>query len=147
MGRVSGGGSGTWLAVALAAGAGLPVVVFLPAGVSAPVWPGGSWAPALPARNDWHGRVLTGGALFCQRTLCQQVRQAGGDYLLLVKENQGALHNAIALLCDPPVTVPAAPLSVRRVAHTRETGHGRAMERRELVASTDLNNYLIAPAK
>jgi hypothetical protein len=45
-GRVSGGGSGSWLAVALAVGAGLPVVVFLPAGPSAPAWAGGSWVPA-----------------------------------------------------------------------------------------------------
>lgn len=102
-------------------------------------------APALLARIDWHERVLTGDALFCQRTLCQQVREAGGDYLLLVKENQGTLHNDIALLFDPPPTVPAAPLTDRRVAHTLETGHGRTRERRELVASTDLNAYLTWP--
>jgi hypothetical protein len=36
-------------------------------------------APALLARLDWRGRVLTGDALFCQRTLCQQVLAAGGD--------------------------------------------------------------------
>ena len=45
-GRVTGGGSGSWLAVALAVGAGLPVAVFLPAGVAAPAWAGGSWVPA-----------------------------------------------------------------------------------------------------
>ncbi len=44
-------------------------------------------APALIARIDWHGRVLTAGtrvrvSLFCQRDLCQQVIDAGGDYLL-----------------------------------------------------------------
>jgi hypothetical protein len=36
-------------------------------------------APALLARIDWRGRVLTGDALFCQRNLCQQVLDAGGD--------------------------------------------------------------------
>ncbi|MGI8406872.1 MAG: ISAs1 family transposase, partial [Thermomicrobiales bacterium] len=36
-------------------------------------------APALIARLDWHDRVLTGDALFCQRPLCQQVLDAGGD--------------------------------------------------------------------
>jgi hypothetical protein len=45
-GRVSGGGSGSWLSVALAVGTGLPVVVFPPAGVAPPAWPGGSWVPA-----------------------------------------------------------------------------------------------------
>src|SRR5205823_2426204 len=44
-------------------------------------------APAPIARLGWRGRVLTGDALFCQRHLCQQVLAAGGDYLLLVKEN------------------------------------------------------------
>lgn len=36
-------------------------------------------APTLLTRIDWPGRVLTGDALFCQRTLCRQVRAAGGD--------------------------------------------------------------------
>ncbi|HYI24442.1 MAG TPA: ISAs1 family transposase [Thermomicrobiales bacterium] len=59
-------------------------------------------APSLLARVDWPGRVLTGDALFCQRTLCQQVLDAGGDYLLLVKDNQPALHEAITTWFDPP---------------------------------------------
>jgi len=102
-------------------------------------------APALLARIDWPGRVMTGDALFCQRSLCQQVVAAGGDYLLLVKENQGALYRDLQLLCDPPAGFPAAPLTDRRVAHTMESGHGRTLERRELVASTDLNDYLDWP--
>jgi predicted transposase YbfD/YdcC len=102
-------------------------------------------APALLARIDWHGRVLTGDALFCQRALCAQVQEAGGDYLLLVKENQGTLHGDIQLLFDPPATLPVAPLIDRRVARTVESGHGRSMEIRELLASTDLNAYLDWP--
>jgi predicted transposase YbfD/YdcC len=103
-------------------------------------------APALLAQVDWHGRVLTGDALFCQTALCQQVRQAGGDYLVPVKANQGTLFQDIQLLFDPPANVPAAPLGDRRVARTVERGHGRTQERRELVASTDLNAYLDWPA-
>jgi predicted transposase YbfD/YdcC len=102
-------------------------------------------APALLARIDWSGRVLTGDALFCQTALCAQVLAAGGDYLLLVKENQGTLYRDIQLLFDPPVTVPAAPLTDCRVARTLERGHGRHMERRELRASTDLHDYLDWP--
>ena len=102
-------------------------------------------APALLARIDWRGRVLTGDALFCQRALCEQVMAAGGNYLLLVKENQGRLSDDIALLFDPPTTVPAAPLTDRRVVCTVESGHGRTLERRELVASTDLQDYLDWP--
>jgi predicted transposase YbfD/YdcC len=102
-------------------------------------------APALLARVDWRGRVLTGDALLCQRTLCRQVREAGGDYLLVVRENQPALHGDLALLFDPPATVPAAPLSDRREATTLERGHGRTHDRRHLVASTDLRGYLDRP--
>lgn len=102
-------------------------------------------APALLARIAWRGRVLTGDALFCQRALCRQVRAAGGDYLLLVKENQETLYRDIQLLFDPPADVPAAPLADCRVARTLETGHGRSRERRELRASTDLDGYLDWP--
>jgi predicted transposase YbfD/YdcC len=102
-------------------------------------------APALLDRLTWRGRVLTGDALFCQTALCEQVLAAKGDYVLVVKENQGTLYRDIALLFDPPPSMPAAPLSDRRVAHTLESGHGRRQERRELVASTDLNDYLDWP--
>ena len=65
--------------------------------------------------------------------------------MLLVKENQDTLYRDIQLLFDPPPTVPVAPLTDRRVAHTVESGHGRSRERRELVASTDLADYLAWP--
>lgn len=102
-------------------------------------------APALLARLDWRGRVLTGDALFCQRNLCRQVLDAGGDYLLVVRDNQPALRADLALLFDPPPTVPAAPLGDCREAATVEKGHGRTHDRRQLVASTDLNRYLDWP--
>jgi len=102
-------------------------------------------APRLIDRIDWHERVLTGDALFCQRTLCQQVRAAGGDYLVLVKENQGALDRDIQLLFDPPPALARRPLRDRRVAQTVEPGHGRSRERRALIASTDLTAYLAWP--
>jgi predicted transposase YbfD/YdcC len=102
-------------------------------------------APALLARIVWPGRVLTGDALFCQRTLCQQVLNAGGDYLLVVKANQEMLYRDIQLLFDPPPALAALPLLDRRVARTVETGHGRSREIRELIASTDLCGYLDWP--
>lgn len=102
-------------------------------------------APALLARVDWRGRVLTGDALFCQRALCRQVLAAGGDYLLLVRGNQPALHHDLALLFDPPPdSAPLPPLD-RREARTLERGHGRTHDRRRLAASTDLTGYLDRP--
>ena len=99
-------------------------------------------APTLVARVAWPGRVLTGDALFCQRRLLGQVLAAGGDYLVLVRENQPTLYHDIALLFDPPADLPAPlPLLDRREAATLEQGHGRADDRRHLVASTDLVGY------
>src|SRR5579871_5716839 len=80
-------------------------------------------APALLARVAWPGRVLTGDALFCQRNLCRQVREAGGDYLLLVKENQPQLLADIRLLFEP---LPGSlPLLDRRETTQHARGHGR----------------------
>jgi hypothetical protein len=42
-----------------------------------------------------NGRVLVGDAMFCQREICQEVLDAGGDYFLPVKENQPGLLREI----------------------------------------------------
>jgi DDE_Tnp_1-associated len=102
-------------------------------------------APALVARVAWPGRVLTGDALFCQRHLCAQVLAAGGDFLVLVKENQPTLFADISLLFDPPAVLGPATLLDRREACTRDCGHGRHDEVRHLIASTDLSAYLDWP--
>jgi predicted transposase YbfD/YdcC len=104
-----------------------------------------SVAPALLARLDWRGRVLTGDALFCQRALCAQVLAGDGDYLLLVKDNQPQLRADIRLLFDPPAGSRPLPLLDRREARTVERGHGRQDDTRHLVASTDLTGYLAWP--
>ena len=96
-------------------------------------------APQLLKRVDWRGRVMTGDPLFCQRNLCQQVLDAGGDYLLMVKQNQPALYADIQLLFDPPT--PSLPLDDRREAYTVDNGHGRHHDTRQLIASIDLVGY------
>jgi predicted transposase YbfD/YdcC len=100
-------------------------------------------APRLIAQLDWSGRVFTGDALFCQRAICQQVLAAGGDYLLLVKANQPELYDDLRHLFDPPR--PGPPLQDRRETWTVDHGHGRSLDTRHLVASTDLNTYLEWP--
>ena len=47
------------------------------------------------------GRVITGDAIFCQRDLCQQVIDDGGDYLVAVKDNQPELKAAIEAEFQP----------------------------------------------
>lgn len=99
-----------------------------------------SVAPDLLRRLDWHGRVLTGDALFCQRSLSKQVVDSGGDYLFIVKGNQPRLYEDIRLLFDPPADLDM-PLEDRRAARTVDHGHGRHYDTRVLVASTDLVGY------
>lgn len=41
------------------------------------------------------GKLITGDAILCQRDLCQQVVDQGGDYLFVVKDNQPELKAAI----------------------------------------------------
>lgn len=96
-------------------------------------------APQLIKRIDWRGRVMTGDAQFCQRNLCQQIAEAGGDYLLVVKENQPTLLDDLRVLFDPPM--PRLPLDDRREAETVDNGHGRHHDTRRLIASTDLVGY------
>ena len=50
---------------------------------------------------DLSGTVLTGDAMFCQRKLCQQIVDAGGDYLITVKDNQPELNKTIASEFNP----------------------------------------------
>lgn len=41
------------------------------------------------------GRIVTGDAIVCQRALCQQIIDRGGDYLFFVKDNQPGLQTDI----------------------------------------------------
>lgn len=47
------------------------------------------------------GRLITGDAMFCQRELCQQIVDSGGDYLFVVKDNQPELKAAIEAEFQP----------------------------------------------
>lgn len=40
--------------------------------------------------------VITGDAMFCQREICQQIIDSGGDYFVVVKDNQPSLQETIA---------------------------------------------------
>lgn len=93
---------------------------------------------------DWKGRVLTGDALYCQRCLCSALRQAGGDYLFLVRGNQPQLLEDIRLLFAPLSAPKHAGEGVLRLpeqhAHTREKAHGR-LDLRSIRASSELKGY------
>lgn len=42
------------------------------------------------------GAIVTGDAIFCQRGICEEITDSGGDYAFVVKDNQPELKAAIA---------------------------------------------------
>jgi predicted transposase YbfD/YdcC len=84
-----------------------------------------------------HGRIVTADAMHTQRTCCADITRFGGDYLLIAKANQPTLEEDLRLFFSEP------PPDCRdwRQAQTWNKGHGR-LERRELIASTELNEWL-----
>lgn len=103
--------------------------------------------PQLVQHLDWQGRVLTGDALYCQRQLCADVVNAGGDYLVLVDGNQPTLQADIAQLFAPPPP-PKPGHGAWTIEETRarvvNKGHGR-LEVREIRVSTELADYVNWP--
>jgi len=57
-----------------------------------------SAAPRLLAKLPLQGQVVTGDAMFTQVALCAQIVAQGGDYLLVVKDNQRDLARDIETL-------------------------------------------------
>jgi len=101
-------------------------------------------ASRLIQQIDWKGKVLTGDALYCQRCLCSALRQAGGDYLFLVKGNQPQLLEDLCVLFAPPAPAKRAGEGVLRLpeqsAQTMEKGHGR-VDIRSIRVSSELKGY------
>jgi predicted transposase YbfD/YdcC len=96
-------------------------------------------APQVLAALPLAGRLVTGDALYCQRSLCRQIRAQGGHYLVVVKENQPTLFADIALLfADPP---PQEHFALAR----QQNRHGDRQEVRTLWASSALGEYLDWP--
>jgi predicted transposase YbfD/YdcC len=84
--------------------------------------------PKLLELLDLHGALVTIDAMGCQKKIAGQITEAGGDYVLTVKENQGHLYEDI-LGCF----VQAIEADFEGVQHDRyETeghGHGRHEKR------------------
>lgn len=101
-------------------------------------------ASRLIQQIDWKGKVLTGDALYCQRCLCYALRQAGGDYLFLVKGNQPQFLEDLRLLFAPPAPAKRAGEGIVRLpeqhAQTTEKGHGR-VDIRSIRVSSELKGY------
>ncbi len=83
------------------------------------------------------GRIISADALHTQHSFCGDVTHCGGYFLLLATGNQPTLHDDLHLFFSEP----PADCQDWRQARTVDKGHGR-LELRELVASTELNEFL-----
>lgn len=84
-------------------------------------------------------KLVTGDALYCQRRFCEQVVEAGGDYLVIVKANQAQLYEDIRTAFELPV------LGERYRYAESEGRHGDRHEHRQLWATGALVGYLDWP--
>lgn len=96
-----------------------------------------SAAAELVTPEQLKGRIYSADAMHTQKKWCRQVTRAGGDYLLIAKNNQATLHEDLALFLDDP----EADRTCWRSASTCDKGHGR-LEKRTLVATPELNDFL-----
>jgi predicted transposase YbfD/YdcC len=100
--------------------------------------------PQLLAGRELRGTVTTMDALLTQRELAQQIVDQDGHYLMIVKQNQSELYEAITLLFDQPPWLEQEKAKEYQVHRTRDKGHGR-LESRTLESSTALSDYLDWP--
>lgn len=85
--------------------------------------------PALLEMLALKGRIVTADAMHTQRRTAQAVTEAGGDYVLALKGNQGALYEDVKLYLDDPAQ------DGNRPRHQDvDGGHGRIETRTASVA-------------
>jgi predicted transposase YbfD/YdcC len=82
-----------------------------------------SVALRLLKETPLEGVVVTGDAIFTDKELCREVVESGGDYLLVVKDNQPTLKEQIETAFAEPIS----PLGEQDVA----TGSGPGLQRRQ----------------
>ncbi|PDW00802.1 ISAs1 family transposase [Candidatus Chloroploca asiatica] len=101
-------------------------------------------APRLLKRLNLRGTIITGDAMFAQRSLSIQVVEDGGDYCWMVKENQPTLFADLKLLFSPtvfPVAQGFSPIPLDFITVEQcDKGHGRR-EYRRLTTSCLLEGY------
>ena len=100
-------------------------------------------AEKLLARNDLQGKVITTDALHTYQKQAKQIRQAGGDYLLVVKRNQRVMYEDIeaAFSVLPPKGTCETAFWQYEAITVHHYGHGRT-ETHTLESTPALNHYL-----
>ena len=57
----------------------------------------------LLERLDLKGKIVTGDAIFCQKSIAAKIVERGGDYVFPVKDNQKTLRQDIETAFNEPV--------------------------------------------
>ena len=84
--------------------------------------------PELLRLVDIRGAIITIDAMGTQKAIAAQIIDSGGDYVLALKGNQEALHQAVIDYIAAQTATDLAGVQVRR-HQTTETGHGRSETR------------------
>lgn len=101
--------------------------------------------PRLLELLDCSGAVVTIDAMGCQTAIAGKIVESGGDYVLAVKNNQPALHDAIQRNLDEMILENFA--GVRHgCVQSVDGDHGR-IETRKLWITDQLDNWLDAPTR
>ena len=83
--------------------------------------------PNLLSRLNLKGAAVTIDAMGCQKAIARQIVEGGGDYILALKGNQGALHEEVSEFFDD-VLQGRLHADLERL-HRVEKDHGRIEER------------------
>ncbi len=101
-----------------------------------------SEAPKLLRQLDLRGKVVMGDAMHAQRELSKQIKEAGGEFIWVIKGNQPTLLKEIeGLFALQTPTVLGGLVPNDFVSYeTVHKGHGR-LERRRITVSSELRGY------
>jgi predicted transposase YbfD/YdcC len=86
-----------------------------------------------------HGKLITGDALLTQHKIVSTIVEGGGDYLLVVKDNQPLLRGDIEAVFEAPHMLDLTPQEIASERKIQQaTIHGKRIEKRVLRTSTAL---------
>jgi predicted transposase YbfD/YdcC len=86
-----------------------------------------------------NGKLVTGDALLTQHKIVSTIMENGGDYLLVVKDNQPLLREDIEAVFETPGLLGLTPTEIASEQRVRQVSmHGKRIEERVLRTSTAL---------
>jgi predicted transposase YbfD/YdcC len=91
--------------------------------------------PQLLDQIPLAGTIITIDAMGCQKAICEQISDGGGDFVIAVKDNQPTLKTAIASFFDTQIERDFEDLRYRH-HETTDDEHGRVDERAYFLAKT-----------